>query len=567
MGDQQPDVHMGSHLDQMRAVEQTENLQDFRREREGHLMIRDDQPFLVMSFGMKYQGVHGSKYKIEGKYHIPVGYKAIIKWDEDEIVFMTREGSFGPEFQIIYLPKSAVAEDFTLFEWNPNIAEIWDQLLTVLETQDKDMGMFAAGPWQTFGVTEDTVQIAVAQNVDQKTVVDGILYCANGTQPTLEECERYLGFNYDTDEPYSWVVHEFMNEPLPSDYYQYCSNGMFYWVDGRTQESTWKHPHYDKYKQMLQVCRKQKTLPHWKAIMAFQIEFLFSTLFTWEAEVSGVYPKEETVENVLEMARIFKIDIKNEPYLVHVLKRALRHYAVVVKEKRAVQDVEDFRNLMQRYRDIVGNYERAKAAQEQQTRAVMQCVECAPSANPRDAVLYCDHCRDLFCQQCFDRLHSKGRRKHHRRTWVELGTCAECEEALAVYHCVQCQDAYCGECFQEWHQRGGRRNHVPIILRSFSTQTHKVPAISTFDFGNISAAAVTLGGGAAHNLARALSPWIAFDDESDIRVYYNVQTDERRRDLPLALLNEPLEDGIGGGVSCGWAGSWGSEMFPTDTGK
>jgi len=316
-----PDVHLGSHIDQMRAVNQAESLQDFRREREGHLMIRDDQPFLIMSFGSRYQGVHASKYKIEGKYHIPVGYKAIIKWDDDEIVFMSREGSFGPEFQIIYLPQSAVAEDFTLFEWNPNIAEIWDQLLTVLETQDKDMGMFAAGPWQTFGVTEDTVQIAVTQQVDQKTVVDGILYCANGTQPTLEEYEKYLGFNYDTDEAYSWVVHEFMNEALPPDFYQYCSSGMFYWVDGRTQESTWKHPHYDKYKNMLQVCRKQKTLPHWKSIMAFQIEFLFSTLYTWEAEASGKYPKEETVENVLEMARIFKVDIKNEPYLVHVLKK------------------------------------------------------------------------------------------------------------------------------------------------------------------------------------------------------------------------------------------------------
>lgn len=89
--------------------------------------------------------MHTSKYKIEGKYNIPIGYKAIIKWDDDEVVFMTREGSFGPEFQIIYLPKSAVAEDFTLFEWNPNIAELWDQLLTVLETQDRDMSMFASG--------------------------------------------------------------------------------------------------------------------------------------------------------------------------------------------------------------------------------------------------------------------------------------------------------------------------------------------------------------------------------------------------------------------------------------
>ena len=61
---------------------------------------------------------------------------------------------------------------------------------------------------------------------------------------------------------------------------------------------------------------------------------------------------------------------------------------------------------------------------------------------------------------------------------------------------------------------------------------------------------------------RPIIPHIpSFDDESDIRVYYNVQTDERRRDLPLALLNEALEDGLGGGVACGWAGSWGPDMY------
>ena len=61
-----PEVHMGAHLDQMKVVGQAENLQDFRRQREGHLMIRDDQPFLIMSFGLQYQGVHASKWKIEG---------------------------------------------------------------------------------------------------------------------------------------------------------------------------------------------------------------------------------------------------------------------------------------------------------------------------------------------------------------------------------------------------------------------------------------------------------------------------------------------------------------------
>ena len=66
-------------------------------------------------------------------------------------------------------------------------------------------------------------------------------------------------------------------------------------------------------------------------------------------------------------------------------------------------------------------------------------------------------------QVCFDRLHSKGRRQEHTRTWVELGSCIECERSLAVFHCVQCQDAFCKECFEEWHVRGGRRNHTPKI--------------------------------------------------------------------------------------------------------
>jgi hypothetical protein len=90
-----------------------------------------------------------------------------------------------------------------------------------MESAGKDTSFFKLGPWQTFGITEDTVQIAVDQSRDQRTVVDGILYCENGTQPTLEEYEKYLGFNYDTDELYSWVReidnmdnHAFMMEDI-----------------------------------------------------------------------------------------------------------------------------------------------------------------------------------------------------------------------------------------------------------------------------------------------------------------------------------------------------------------
>jgi hypothetical protein len=284
---------------------------------------------------------------------------------------------------------------------------------------------------------------------------------------------------------------------------------MVYWVDMQTQEATWKHPHYDKYRKMLQVARTQKPLPHWKSIMAFRIEYLLSSLFTWECEASGEYPLVETVDNVLEMSRIFGVDIKNEPYLVHVLKRALRHYGNAVKEKRKVKDVEDFRSLMQRYRDLVGQFEMAKEEESKRVMKMKVCVQC----DHKDAVLFCDQCRDFFCQGCFDRLHSRGRRQNHRRTWVEMGMCAECQESIALFHCVQCADLYCRDCYSEWHVRGGRRNHIPIVLRSFNSQTNKLPD-----------AMPAMGTGSAKILAEARSPWFAFADENNINLYYNIQT-------------------------------------------
>jgi len=558
--ERQPEVFGGGYPDQERIVNQTEGLQDFRRRQEGHLIIADDRPLLVMSFGTRYSGANSAKYKIEGKYDIPVGYKVIIKWDDDEIVFMTRQGSrgFGPEFQIVYLPKSPVPEDFTMFEWNANIAEIWDQFLKVVEGhEDRDLRLFNQGPWRTFGVTRDEVQIALKQGTDNKTIIDGILYCADGQTPNLQEHMRYLGFDPATDENFLWICEAFRSDPKPSNFFQYVNDGMVYWVDATTNEPTWKHPHYDKYRAMLQAARTQKPLAHWKSIMAFRIEFLLSNIFTWEVEEEvqrgGEYPLVETVANVLEMERIFGVDIKNEPYLVHVLKRALRYYGNAVKEKRRVTDVGDFRDLMQRYRDMVSQFEQMREEETKRVQAMKICVQC----DTQDAVLFCDQCKDFFCQMCFDRLHAKGRRQTHRRTWVEMGHCSECQESIALFHCVQCADLYCRDCYQEWHVRGGRRNHIPIVLRSFNSQTHSLPD-----------AKMAMGTGAAGVLAQARSPWFAFVDENNVKLYYNIHTEESRRDMPLAPINEPIEENKGGGFAAGWSATYGSNMFqdPLDAG-
>jgi hypothetical protein len=550
-------VRMGAHIDQMKSVEAAESLQDYHRDREGHLMIREDRPFLIMSFGTKYQGPNSSKYMVEGKYFIPEGYKSIVKWDEDEVVFMTRRGVFGPEYQILYLPKSAVADDFTLFEWNANLHEIWDQLLTVLETQEgKDMEMWEKGPWYTFGITEDTVQNAVELGAGEEAVVEGIMTCMDGPSPSFDEYAQYLGYMADTDDNFQWIVNEFMTEPLPPNWGEYISDQMMYWVDTSAAggTSTWRHPLYDKYNLMLKVARQKRPVPHWRTIMVFQIDFMFQQLFTWEHEMAGEYPPVETVENVKELARIFKVDIEKEFYLAHVLKRALRHYAAIVKAKKPIGEIDDFRSLMQRYRDLVGAFDRAAEVENQQTSDVILCIECAENKK-KVAVLYCDVCEDMFCQVCFDRLHSKGRRQDHKRTWMELGTCIECEKSMARFHCVQCQDAFCTECFEEWHVRGGRRNHTPIVLRAYLPSSQAMPSTGTFRDGRLSCAAITIGSSADRNLQKAMSPWLTFEDESQIKIYYNLATGQSRRDAP-GVINEPIEDILGGGFAGGWSGSY-----------
>merc|ERR1719160_2090552 len=101
--------------------------------------------------------------------------------------------------------------------------------------------------------------------------------------------------------------------------------------------------------------------------------------------------------------------------------------------------------------------------------------------------------------------------------------------------------------------RGDRRNHVPIILRSYNQETVSAPSNSTFNYGNIHPAEVAVGSASAQMLAKALSPWLRFEDESQIPIFYNIHTEETRRDLPLAVINEPLLEDIGGGVNGGWA--------------
>lgn len=551
MYDTRPQIFTSAAFDQAALARQTEDLQDHRREGEGTLILIDDRPLLVKSFGRLYEGqLNKGKYKVEGKFDIPVGYRVLTKWDEDEILFWIEEGDYGPRFKIIYMPKSAVQEDFTVLEWNQNMAEIWDELLTLLERKDtRDIRLFNQGPWRVFGVTRDEVQIAVRQGVDQRTYTTDILLTADGVAPTDKEYRTYLGFNRDTDKEFDWLFKAFEQEPLPATQFQYIKDGMVYWVDGITQESSWKHPLYDKYKNMLYLARIEKPIAHPKSVAQFRIGYLLNQIYATydEEDESEPPPLVETVENVIEMARIFGVNLDEQPFLVHVLKRALRHYGNAVREKRPITDVDDFLQLLDRNRDIVNQYQHTREEQKKMVEVKQVCIQCGDAK----ARLYCDQCKDYFCQGCFERLHARGRRMNHRRSWVEIGFCEECQESPAMYHCTQCTDLYCRDCFGTWHVRGGRRNHVPIILRAFISQANQLPE-----------SVPLMGTGCQRILEQAYSPWLVFADVNNINSYYNISTGETRRDMPMEPINEPIAEQAGGGLAGGWAGTWGANMFP-----
>merc|ERR1712217_148938 len=90
------------------AMQQTERVLGVSRQHEGYLISVPGHPVLIVAFGSKYSGVLKKKYMAFGIHDVPVGFISSIKVDGMPAILMTREGRFGPEFQIILLPKSSV---------------------------------------------------------------------------------------------------------------------------------------------------------------------------------------------------------------------------------------------------------------------------------------------------------------------------------------------------------------------------------------------------------------------------------------------------------------------------
>lgn len=101
----------------------------------------------------------------------------------------------------------------------------------------------------------------------------------------------------------------------------------------------------------------------------------------------------------------------------------------------------------------------------------IMCVECEAI----EASRHCDQCEDNYCDQCYEDLHSAGKRKEH--TWQIMGPlrCMECGINKATRWCVECDDPYCLGCFQIIHAKGKKSLH------EWTKHTHGHENTATYD--------------------------------------------------------------------------------------
>ena len=420
---------------------------------------------------------------------IPVGFKAFVKIGDDEICLMTRDHNGVIEYQALYLPRSISAADLAVFRWDRDIQHVWNECAAAARHHHHDASMFSKSPWEVFGIANVTIQSRIA--VEQSVIVSGILRCDAVTgSSTLADFKQYLKFAENDPD---WIAQAMMEEPLPREFTRHVSDQSVYWVDGRTGISTWAHPLYAKYQQLLCAARKQKPLVDMKSVALFQLECLMNS------------KPIESMECLAEIARILRVDLRSEPFLCEQIKAALTHFSQGLSSTK----LSDIQARISRKRREVNELRLAVANQQKQADSSYLCVECSSQV----ACMHCSDCADFFCRRCFSLTHASGARKYsHRTSIVELIPCVDCEKEPSVLECKQCLCAYCVKCFGTFHMRGGRRNHIPVAVRTGQPLSEFSASRSI--------------------LEQAESPWVLVGGR-----YWNLVTGDSQRDRPLAPVN------------------------------
>ena len=327
--------------------------------------------------------------------------------------------------------------DRKIFDWSRDLDHLFSIALSYCDSLRLLKNLpnpLRKDPYRFFGISHSLFQSRVADPPQPAPVqVTGVLLCSDGISPSLIELKTYMGLHPTRDDKHDWLIVEMLTDPLPPGYTQHVSRNSVYWTSSGSNESTWKHPHYDKYSHYIKCARISDTDNR----VLFQLKNR---------------PTDNGITSLIEVARIYGIRLLKEPFLVHALSDPDSPDSPI-RNINAARSV--FENISHLYHSI----------------HIPVCSEC--SCVPSQ---FCSDCSDFFCDKCFTSIHDSGMRIEHKRTPFRSPICSECDHSISSLHCSDCNDPFCYSCFKHMHARGGRRYHVPIILVDMSSRTTSVYA-------------------------------------------------------------------------------------------
>mmetsp|Transcript_9735 Transcript_9735/g.17149 ORF Transcript_9735/g.17149 Transcript_9735/m.17149 type:complete len:604 (-) Transcript_9735:8-1819(-) len=388
---------------------------------------------------------------------VPAGFSAGVPVDDQMVYFYTREGTTGPEYQVLYSRPDPDGGDMPAYsmvlEWNDDVDALWVDALQRLEDSrelsEDALAFLDADPLWLFGVADPATQRAL-----EKTAVVPMLRCI-GQRPCLEEWFAYLNADEKGDEDYKWVVESFAEVELPQPWVSFKGVGSIVcYLNNDTNETTWKHPFYDYFAQLLNHCRRATREEHIK----LRINRI---LWSYEAESQTDVQHQMPLVSpkyVKTLCDILSVDLVEEPYMVRTAKTFLKAFSQMYHEGEL--DTQEVKWCL----EIVEN-ERAKYAVFKQfsapdgggepdpsegidstTHGQLYCVECGLVAQ-----CYCPECGDCLCEKCFEILHARGNRQRHIPNHII--PCVICKTMPAKLQCTYTRGNYCIECYTKKHAK------------------------------------------------------------------------------------------------------------------
>lgn len=488
---------------------------------------------------------------------VPAGFSAGVPVDDQMVYFYTREGTTGPEYQVLYSRPDPDGGDIPAYsmvlDWLDDVDTLWVDALQRLEESrelsEDALAFLDADPLWLFGVADPATQRAL-----EKTAVVPMLRCM-GQRPCLEEWFAYLNADENGDEEYTWVVESFAEVELPQPWVSFKGVGSIVcYLNNDTNETTWKHPFYDYFAQLLNHCRRATREEHIK----LRINRI---LWSYEAESQTDVQHQMPLVSpkyVKTLCDILSIDLVEDPYMVRTAKTFLKAFSQMYHEgeldtqevKWCLEIVENEKAKYAVFRQLAspdgGGEPDPSMGIESTAHGQLYCVECDLVAK-----VYCPECGDCLCENCFDRLHAKGNRSRHIPNHII--PCVICKEMPAKLQCTYTRGNYCIDCYQKKHAKTLPKflDLKPLKI-DYKTNALRMPAGK----GQIAPIQEDIGPPPGMEVEAKDSfskpaplettlgeKWHAFYDLRGVKYYYNFETQESlRRPQDELVVYEDKED-------------------------